>query len=145
MKVSGSLVLALALVWQIAPAAAQQIDFGDNTSEFADDNECDDPRFAGEGMAHSFAEENLGRDAGDCSRLFDLGQIRLARAQAETSLSECKTTNFGSDSSEWANDGQCDDPRFIGPGVHTILNADDLGTDASDCRAACMAGEAWLR
>lgn len=145
MKIPYSLVLALALAWQVAPATAQQVDFGDNTSEFANDGECDDPRFAGAGMAHSYAEENLGHDAADCSRLFDLGQVRLARAQSESSLSECKTINFGSDTSEWANDDQCDDPRFIGPGVHTILNPDDLGTDASDCRAACLAGEAWLR
>jgi len=141
-----ALVLAgLALAGSALPAAAQQIDFGDNSSDFANDNECDDPRFAGDGMAHSYAEENLGRDAADCSRLFDLGQVRLARAKADSSISECKTVNFGTDASEWAHDTECDDPRFIGPGVHTILNSDDLGTDASDCRAACMAGEAWLR
>lgn len=145
MKITSPMVLALALAWLAVPAAAQQIDFGDNASEFANDSECDDPRFAGAGMAHSYAEENLGHDAADCSRLFDLGQVRLARAQSESSLSECKTVNFGSDASEWANDGQCDDPRFIGPGTHTILNADDLGTDASDCRAACQAGTVWLR
>lgn len=119
--------------------------FGDDSGPLANDHECDDPRFVGWGVATSTSEENMGRDATDCLRLFQLGQIRLNRAQEETSPAECEAVNFGDDSSQWANDGECDDPRFIGGGAHTILNFEDIGRDATDCRSLCESGAVWLR
>lgn len=50
--------------------------------------------------------------------------------------------NFGDDSSQWAKDGECDDPRFVGEGMtSTPLLAQDIKADASDCAAAYRAGK----
>lgn len=54
------------------------IDFGDNSSLWSNDGECDDPRFDGDGMAISLTDENQGRDATDCQQLYSAGRIRLA-------------------------------------------------------------------
>jgi len=53
--------------------------------------------------------------------------------------------DFGDDSSVWANDGECDDPRFQGPGTHSILLEEDRGADATDCRTLYEAGQITLR
>ena len=55
-------------------------------------------------------------------------------------------TDFGTDSSEFANDGKCDDPRFEGEGMTDteLLNA-DIRADATDCRTAFEAGTITLR
>ena len=48
------------------PSAADRIDFGDDTSEWAKDGECDDPRFEGT----AFAAELVDADADEgCHRL----------------------------------------------------------------------------
>ncbi|MBU2992796.1 hypothetical protein Q4555_03680 [Octadecabacter sp. 1_MG-2023] len=52
---------------------------------------------------------------------------------------------WGTNESQWANDGDCDDPRFDGPGAHTILLPEDAYTDANDCRALFNAGRIHLR
>ena len=40
---------------------------------------------------------------------------------------------YGDDSSPYANDGECDDKRFEGPGMTaTILLDSDVGRDATD-------------
>jgi hypothetical protein len=54
-----------------------QPDFGDNTSEWANDGECDDPRFDGEGAAETLVDADRGHDATDCRKLFNAGSIRL--------------------------------------------------------------------
>ena len=61
-------------------ALAAQPDFGDNTSRWADDGECDDPRFEGEGAANTLLEEDRGHDAADCRALFESGRITLRTA-----------------------------------------------------------------
>ncbi|RMD94150.1 MAG: hypothetical protein D6811_03435, partial [Alphaproteobacteria bacterium] len=54
--------------------------------------------------------------------------------------------DFGDDASIYANDGECDDPRFEGPGMtSTPLLDTDRGHDASDCRAAYQAGTIRLK
>ncbi len=53
--------------------------------------------------------------------------------------------DFGDDSSIWANDGECDDPRFDGPGAHPVNFDDDIRADATDCRTLFEAGEIWLK
>lgn len=52
------------------------------------------------------------------------------------------TRDFGDDSSRWANDGACDDTRFVGDrgaGAWTS-NDDHVGRDATDCRNLLNAG-----
>lgn len=53
--------------------------------------------------------------------------------------------NYGDDSSVWAFDGDCDDPRFDGPGAHTLLLPVDARADATDCRQLFEAGRIFLR
>ena len=52
---------------------------------------------------------------------------------------------WGDDSGKWARDGECDDPRFTGPGVHSILLDSDLYKDASDCRNLFEKGRVHLK
>lgn len=54
------------------------IDFGDDLSTWANDGECDDPRFAGEGAASTLLDDDMYHDATDCSTAYAAGTIRLA-------------------------------------------------------------------
>jgi hypothetical protein len=124
-------------------AAETEIDFGDDTSEWANDGECDDPRFAGTGMASELEDADIGKDATDCRTLFEDGSISLAEGQEVAGDPPVGTTaeiDFGDDSSNWANDGECDDPRFAGTGMASELEDADIGKDATDCRTAFEAG-----
>ena len=48
---------------------------------------------------------------------------------------------FGDNSSQYANDGECDDPRFVGPGMYQGDNYnEDIRHDATDCRKQYTAG-----
>lgn len=82
------------------------------------------------GMAVVTMSGNRGRDASDCRALCGAGVIRLARVDARDSIAPL--------------DGECDDPRFDGPGAVP----DSLGflvmRDAGDCRSLYDAGRVWL-
>ena len=128
-------------------ACAATIDFGDNSSQWANDGECDDPRFEGVGMATATNDDDLRSDATDCSEAFQNGSVALIRdlpldSNAEISIAGI---NFGDDSSQWANDGECDDPRFEGGGMATKTNNDDLRSDASDCSEAFQNGSITVK
>ena len=72
-------------------------------------------------------------------RLTPIAALLLATACTDDSGAANTTTtviNFGNNSSEWAFDGECDDPRFIGPASAETLLQEDLGRDAADCQAA---------
>ena len=119
-----------------APVHAQSnVDFGNNSSTWANDGECDDPRFEGRGMATTLLDEDTRRDANDCRALYRQGMIRLRTGYV----------NFGDNSSTWANDGECDDPRFRGSGMATTLLDEDRYRDANDCRALYRSGQITLR
>ena len=141
----GATGLAMIMMAGLAgPALAQDIDFGDDTSEWANDGECDDPRFTGEGMASELEDTDIGKDATDCRTAFEAGSITLVDAGASATATPVATRpediDFGDDSSEWANDGECDDPRFSGAGMAAELEDTDIGKDATDCRTAFEAG-----
>lgn len=51
-----------------------------------------------------------------------------------------QTVEFGDDSGQWANDGECDDRRFVGSGMAAGLSWQYTGKDASDCRALFDSG-----
>lgn len=57
---------------------ADGIDFGDDLSTWANDGECDDPRFAGRGTATTLLDEDMYHDATDCSEAYADGSIELA-------------------------------------------------------------------
>ncbi|HUQ53237.1 MAG TPA: pre-peptidase C-terminal domain-containing protein [Gammaproteobacteria bacterium] len=132
--------LAVCLVFATAPLHGQP-DFGDNTSQWANDGECDDPRFEGAGSADTLLDEDRGHDATDCRTLFTAGRITLRSAAASNN----GNVNFGNDSSRWARDGECDDPRFEGEGSADTLLDEDNGHDAADCRSLFQAGRIALR
>jgi hypothetical protein len=133
-------VLALAVALP-PPAAAQSVEFGDDSSDWALDGECDDPRFVGPGMTQTtLLQSDVMRDATDCRTAFNQGRIRLRDGQGALAI------EFGDDSSDWAWDGECDDPRFVGPGMtQTTLLQSDVMRDATDCRTAFNDGRVRLR
>lgn len=63
-----------------AVAATGDIDFGDDLSQWANDNECDDPRFSGEAAADTLVDSDRYHDATDCRTLFEAGSVQLADA-----------------------------------------------------------------
>ena len=134
---SWGLVLAVALL-ALAPGSGQaQVNFGDDESGWSNDGECDDPRFEGPGMADVLLEEDQGHDATDCRALFEQGRIRLHPGAVGI--------DFGDDASRWAGNGECDDPRFEGPGMAIKLLEEDRGHDATDCRALFEQSQIRLR
>lgn len=73
--------------------------------------------------------------------LLGLPLILLAACQEQVVAQiDGQTINFGDDSSQWANDAECDDPRFAGPGTHEVLLAEDIYRDATDCMKLLQAG-----
>ena len=98
---------------------AQDVFFGDDTSDWANDGECDDPRFEGPGTADTLLEEDIFRDATDCRTLLERGQITLAEAApaVEVPRSEAEQDTSPADESE------CTLPRLVGIGtVRSSLN-----------------------
>jgi hypothetical protein len=127
-------------------AAGTEIDFGDDSGRWANDGECDDPRFEGEGMAAVLVEEDRLRDATDCRTLFERGAIALRGAAAPgAQAAPGQPIDFGDDSGRWANDGECDDPRFEGEGMAAVLVEEDRLRDATDCRTLFERGAIALR
>ena len=118
------------------------VDFGTDDNKWANDGECDDPRFEGQGMTSTaLLTEDIGRDATDCREAMEKGDLRLAAAFEEPASPAAIA--YGDDASEFANNGLCEDVRFADrrrqPGL-TIV--DTIAGDATDCRAAVEAGDA---
>lgn len=125
-----------------APAfAAPKVSFGDDSGSYANDGECDDPRFAGSGMTGTtLLSDDILADATDCGEAYAAGKLTLR------GVADDGTVDFGDDASEYSNDGECDDLRFTGPGMTaTSLLEDDIMHDASDCREGYEAGQLKLR
>ena len=136
---------ALAAALFLPPAAATEIDFGDNASYFSHDGECDDRRFRGAGMASQFDWEDATHDASDCRDLYEAGEITLWNAEDSLAATECDSIDFGSNASKFSHDGVCDDPRFEGLGTAEVLLTGDLEADAADCSRLCTFGLIGLR
>lgn len=126
-------------VGDIALAASDDAnapDFGDDASDWANDDECDDPRFTGPAMTGTtLLDADIGHDATDCEAGWQDGSLHLIGTGGG------ETPRFGDDAGSWANDGECDDPRFSGEGMtDTTLLQEDILHDATDCKAAWEAG-----
>lgn len=139
------LLIAFFVVFAASQASANEVEFGDNSSDFANDGECDDRRFVGEGMAIGLDEADTERDASDCEHLYNFGLIKLWDRDAAQAATQCTSIVFGDNSSDYARDGECDDPRFQGPGTSSVQAGGDIARDAEDCRSACDAGQVFLR
>ncbi|ODT49565.1 MAG: hypothetical protein BGO80_09495 [Devosia sp. 63-57] len=115
-----------------------EINFGNDTSDWAKDGECDDPRFTGPGVATTAIDLDIAKDATDCRAAVEAGTATYTGEHVASS----DAFDYGSDSSKWANDGECDDPRFTGIGTNKKLLGEDMYADATDCKAAVEAGTA---
>lgn len=153
MRISTYVFAALAL--SAAPAFAQNIDFGADTSQWSNDGECDDPRFTGPGMTSTtLLEADAMGDATDCKSAFDAGTITLVGGDVAAPTPPPTDTpdapvataaiNFGDDSGDWPKDGECDDRRFYGGAMASSLGWEFVGRDATDCKAALGAGTVAL-
>ena len=138
---------ALAQKTSGSSTAAASIDFGDDSGEWTNDGECDDPRFQGAGTAVELVDADLMKDATDCKTAFEAGTITLRSAgdSDDATVAATPAIVYGDDSVSWNNDGECDDPRFEGPGVADAPGADGRLHDATDCRAAVEAGTATFK
>ena len=137
-------IVAVGLLCSV-PCAGFAVEFGDNSSEYAHDGVCDDRRFMGIGAARNLHDKDNFKDATDCRKLFDLGLVQVASESAGRAATNCAAIDFGNNSSEWSKDGECDDPRFDGPGSNGAANWEDLLGDATDCKRRCVQGKIWLR
>ena len=131
-----------------APPVAS-IEFGDDTSAYANDGECDDPRFAGTGMAAELVNDDVMHDAIDCRTLSDSGSISLIAVYGADYVNgapyDTAGVDFGDNTSDYKDNGECDDPRFIGPGMASVLQDTDALHDAADCEEKYIAGLVALR
>ncbi|WEK04322.1 MAG: hypothetical protein P0Y65_19425 [Candidatus Devosia phytovorans] len=125
--------------------AAADVDYGDDTSEWANDGECDDPRFSGTGVASELLDGDIGHDATDCQAAVEAGTATYVGDSGAATTTAVAEFDFGSDWSEWANDGECDDLRFTGEGVDKKLLSEDMYGDATDCRELEAAGKISIR
>ena len=115
--------------------------FGDDSGKYANDGECDDPRFEGsKGMAELPDLESLGRDRSDCM----YAVLEKSIAWIETDIPDTGIM-FGGNGSNYAYDGECDDPRFTGVGVAGTAEWRDVEKDAVDCWRAVKGARATLK
>ena len=128
-----------------AAAPAAVVDYGSDSSEWANDGECDDRRFVGQGVATTLDWANIGRDASDCRALHEAGQIRVWNWTEAQAATQCAAISFGDDVSQFANNGVCDDPRFDGRGMDRVIAISESGHDAADCLQLCAFGAIALR
>lgn len=123
------------------PAGNGAMAMGDNSSPFANDGECDDPRFIGAGMASALNTDWIGKDAADCQSLLDAGRVQ-PNPLFDTPANDA-AINYGDDSGSYPNDGECDDIRFTGEYASAMVYiVDEIGHDATDCRNAVQSGQA---
>ena len=139
-------ILALAAVLLTATTAfAQDINFGDDSGEFALDGICDDRRFEGVGMEVGLSWQHVATDATDCRSAIEEGTISLWNLQDGIARTDCTAVEFGTNASEYSNDGACDDPRFEGLGAAEHPNFEHVGKDATDCQKLCDFDMVFLR
>ena len=122
--------------------------FGDDTSEWALDGVCDDPRFAGDAMDKDLLDEDKFRDAQDCRAGVKSGALTLkpnAQNVIEVNSVAKATIDFGVNGGDWAGDGLCDDARFAGIAISAMQTRDRIFQDAGDCAAAFDAGNVHIK
>jgi hypothetical protein len=139
-------ILIAALTMSAMPALSQGINFGDDSSEWAQDGACDDRRFFGPGMEpFGVSWTHVGQDASDCRAAFEAGQVQLWDFQQSRAATQCAAIDFGNDGGEYPMDGECDDLRFEGLGMANQVSNLNIEADASDCSRLCAFGVIGLR
>lgn len=102
---------------------ADQIEWGDDSGSYANDDACDDARFHEDGDEWGYQRNHVLRDASDCRTAFEAGSLTLF-------------LDFGDNSGEYADDQTCDDNRFTGEGRSILTTDSHVKRDAVDCIAA---------
>ena len=150
----------IALVAAAGVFATDGVDFGDDAGPHALDGECDDPRFEGPGMFQGeLIRANDHHDATDCRTQYKAGRIALIETPNTLLVVEASATDglyyddntgrghtgssFGDNTSDYAFDGECDDPRLTGPGMADVLYRENVGRDAGDCEALHATSDVW--
>ncbi|MEO9968836.1 MAG: hypothetical protein ABJG15_03230 [Hyphomonadaceae bacterium] len=142
--VSAALIALVLASGTVAHAQDETIDFGNNESNWANDGECDDPRFEGDGMASSTNRETIKKDANDCRSLLEEGRISYSSVQYDPDLTSFNGIELGDNTSPWANDNMCDDPRFVGEGMAVSPMRSDILHDRNDCSYGVQLGTLTL-
>ena len=128
------------------PVAA--FDYGSDWSKWANDGECDDLRFMGEGTDKKLLTDDLYGDATDCKTLEAEGRVTIRTVYSPEYAAgapyDASHVDFGDNTSSYANDDRCDDPRFEGPGAASVLLESDEYHDGDDCKAQYEAGTVIL-
>ena len=106
---------------------AADLQWGDDTGDYANDGACDDARFESDGDDWSYQRAHVLRDATDCRAQFEAGELTLY-------------VDFGDNSGDYINDGTCDDNRFTGEGRSILETDSQVKRDAVDCIEAYRAG-----
>ena len=158
-----AVIVVVALL--LAAARAGAVDFGDDASPNALDGECDDPRFEGPGMYQGQLQRSDDHhDATDCRTQYEARRVSLIETPNTHIVLEASrsdglhydentgrglrgqggvASHFGDNTSDYAFDGECDDPRLTGPGMADVLDRANVGRDAYDCEALHEEGEVW--
>nr|WP_156780770.1 YbjN domain-containing protein [Hyphomonas sp. Mor2] len=104
-----------------------QIEWGDDSGDYANDDACDDARFHDDGDDWSYQRNHVLHDATDCRTLYEAGSITLF-------------LDFGNNSGEYADDNTCDDNRFTGEGRSILTTDSHVKRDSADCIVAYQNG-----
>lgn len=124
----GKAVLAGTVEVRSLPA---DFEIGTDESPWSADGICNDPRFAPDPRFPNAVKTFLAagkKDASDCRRGYLIRQAWPKEPGTDIA--------FGDDSGEWAGDGECDDPRFVGWAMARSPGAAHILRDATDCREA---------
>jgi len=111
-----------------AKLSVDQIEWGDNSGDYANDDACDDARFHEDGDDWSYQRNHVLHDANDCRSLYEQGEITLY-------------LDFGDNSGDYADDNTCDDNRFTGAGRSILTTDSHVKKDSADCIAAYQKNE----
>lgn len=120
----GLILFALSL-----PAAAQQIDFGDDASMWANDGQCDDKRFSGPGMTPTILlDSDIGHDATDCRTAFEAGLLELAAGggQADVTIAPIAPSSGGFSSAPGSKTDKVKGGGFSTPPVAAEIIIDGI-------------------
>ena len=108
-------------------AETGDLQFGDDSGTYANDDACDDGRFHDDGDGFTYKRQHVMHDATDCRAELASGNISLQ-------------LDFGDNLGQYADDGTCDDSRFNGDGRSILMTDSHIRKDAKDCIAAYQAG-----
>jgi hypothetical protein len=112
-------------------ATLDGIDFGDDTGTWPNDDECDDSRFEGDGMAFTLYENNIFHDANDCQTLYSSGAIQLIpEPEAVVASIGLQQGSLSSTDATRDNDSYVD--RYTFEGVEGSSAVIDLRSSAFD-------------